>query len=474
MRVYQPSYLQMAQQQPRIASDHGGQLTWRAKPNRALPTQHGVAEPMTRGGPPPEQRGANPTAGRSQMVTLREQVLDSQARIKKMQSRGGDFKPQRMRRTKRGWIAQQLQRKWITRAQRTKRRAKGGWVTRARWDPQLQCIIHLQRCRTLKEAPQITGHKDTAHPKYKRKETLKQPRTYEEKDAAHPRYKMEQRGLRPLPGSSLCGDTSEPVTPTCAMRTTQIQGQVSSLEHGQQQQSNRRDDKIWEIGAPLEGRIEDGSQNETNKDSWAASQQPGYRGHGIAAQRNQAGAQVIPLWLQREQSYFSTEERDYFTAAALEGKVSQTHYANPDADMCYGYPLCARILNSSGLVSNTTRHFLRMHNASNREYVVTPHGDPQNQTRIKIGGITARRTGADPPALSMIREYNPEVGTQRQPKDRPKGNPGKRNRVIKQKPREKPKRRQGRRKYRPSPQEQLVAGRPALQPSIVGQQPETD
>ena len=80
----------------------------------------------------------------------------------------------------------------------------------------------------------------------------------------------------------------------------------------------------------------------------------------------------------------------------MEGKVSQAHYTNPDADVCYRCPLCAKVLNPIGLAKHTATHFLRMHNAPNKEYLVTPHEDPQRQIRIKTGGVMAQRSGADP------------------------------------------------------------------------------
>ena len=36
---------------------------------------------------------------------------------------------------------------------------------------------------------------------------------------------------------------------------------------------------------------------------------------------------------------------------------------------------------------------------------MTLHEDPQKQISIKTGGVTARRSGADPPPLSLIKEY---------------------------------------------------------------------
>ena len=43
--------------------------------------------------------------------------------------------------------------------------------------------------------------------------------------------------------------------------------------------------------------------------------------------------QVITLHLRRMKECFSEEEREYFLAAALGGRVSQAHYKNPDAAM---------------------------------------------------------------------------------------------------------------------------------------------
>ena len=145
--------------------------------------------------------------------------------------------------------------------------------------------------------------------------------------------------------------------------------------------------------------------DEVQMDMGMPSQQSGLSGDSWLPSSIQEGVQIIPLRLQCAKPYFSAEEKEYFTAAALGGRVSQTHYTNPDSDAGYRCQLCAKILNPVGLAKHTTRHSLRMHNTPNGEYLVTLHGDPQKQISIKTGGVTARRSGADPPPLAMIQEY---------------------------------------------------------------------
>ena len=136
-----------------------------------------------------------------------------------------------------------------------------------------------------------------------------------------------------------------------------------------------------------------------------SSQQSGISGDSWPQRGTQEGVQTIPLHLRKAAPYFSEEEKEYFAAAAMEGKVSQAHYTNPDADVCYRCPLCAKVLNPIGLAKHTATHFLRMHNTPNKEYLVTLHEDPQRQIRIKTGGVMSQRSGADPPPLSLIQEY---------------------------------------------------------------------
>ena len=144
---------------------------------------------------------------------------------------------------------------------------------------------------------------------------------------------------------------------------------------------------------------------EPQREPERSSQQSGISGDSWPPKSTQEGVQIIPLHLRRAAPYFSEEEKEYFAAAAMEGKVSQAHYTNPDADICYRCPLCAKVLNPIGLAKHTATHFLRMHNAPNKEYLVTLHEDPQRQIRIKTGGVMSQRSGADPPPLSLIQEY---------------------------------------------------------------------
>ena len=106
---------------------------------------------------------------------------------------------------------------------------------------------------------------------------------------------------------------------------------------------------------------------------------------------------VIQLQLRCTKSYFSEEEKEYFTAAALEGKIGQTHYTHPEVEMCYRCPLCDKVINPDGLARHTARHLLMLHNVPNREYVVTLQEDANRKISVKTGNTAARRSGADPP-----------------------------------------------------------------------------
>ena len=110
------------------------------------------------------------------------------------------------------------------------------------------------------------------------------------------------------------------------------------------------------------------------------------------------GPQIVPLSLKYVKSNFSEAERAFFAAAALEGKVSQTHFVNPEATMCHRRPICDKTLNPGGLTKNTVRHFLRMHNTPYREYVVTIDESTNRKIHIKTGNIAAQRAGAEPPS----------------------------------------------------------------------------
>ena len=151
---------------------------------------------------------------------------------------------------------------------------------------------------------------------------------------------------------------------------------------------------------------------ESSKDLWTSSQQSGLPAEPTMAKGTAGNPQQIPLQLKWVKSYFSAEEKDFFVAAAMEGKISQTHYANPEADICYRCPICAKVINPSPLSKHTARHFLRMRNTPNCEYVVTLQEDPKKQIRIRTGGNMARRGGADPPPLSQIQDLEEQEGMQ--------------------------------------------------------------
>ena len=158
-----------------------------------------------------------------------------------------------------------------------------------------------------------------------------------------------------------------------------------------------------------DAQIEWISTQELTKDTWKPSQQSGFQGELTLTQGVKGSPQLIPLQLKWVKSYFSEEEEEFFMAAATESKISQTHYTNPDAEMFYRCPICAKVLNPSGLSKHTTRHFLRMHNAPNREYLVTLHEDPKKQIRIRTSGNMARRSGAGPPPLSQIQDQEAQA-----------------------------------------------------------------
>ena len=156
------------------------------------------------------------------------------------------------------------------------------------------------------------------------------------------------------------------------------------------------------------------AQIEVGKEIGSASQQSGFQDEAMLAKGIPGNLQTIKLQLVRTTSYFSKEEKDIFVAAAMEGEIGQTHYTNPDADMRFRCPLCAKVLNPTGLAEHTARHFLRMRNTPNGEYLATLHEEPWKQIRIQTGGITAGRSGADPPPISRIHDHVEQVGRQLQ------------------------------------------------------------
>ena len=93
---------------------------------------------------------------------------------------------------------------------------------------------------------------------------------------------------------------------------------------------------------------------------------------------------MIRLHLRRTEAHFSEEEREYFFAAAIEGRISQTHYTHPDVQMCYRCPLRDKVLNPVGLGRHTTRHFPAQHNVPNREYIVTLNEEANKKVTINL------------------------------------------------------------------------------------------
>ena len=94
---------------------------------------------------------------------------------------------------------------------------------------------------------------------------------------------------------------------------------------------------------------------------------------------------------------FSESEKAYFAAAAVEGRVSQTHFVNPDAEMCYRCPICDKTLNPGGIAKNATRHFLRLRNIPHREYVIRLSETNMKTITIHTTDIATQRAGAEPP-----------------------------------------------------------------------------
>ena len=131
-----------------------------------------------------------------------------------------------------------------------------------------------------------------------------------------------------------------------------------------------------EAGSQWEGQKQLAMHDSKQKDGNRLSQQSGTSVESGQQKSSQDGIQIINLRLQKAPPCFSEEEKEYCMAAALEGSVSQTHYTHPDSSVCYRCPLCAKLLNPTGLAKYTSRHFLRMHDIPNREYRVMIYEDP--------------------------------------------------------------------------------------------------
>ena len=98
---------------------------------------------------------------------------------------------------------------------------------------------------------------------------------------------------------------------------------------------------------------------------------------------------VIPLQLKCAKPHFSEKEKEYFAAAALEGKIGQTYFTHPDVQMCYRCPLCDKVLNPDSIARRAARHFLTQRNIPNRKYVATLH-DAENK-KVVITHISSRQ-----------------------------------------------------------------------------------
>ena len=162
---------------------------------------------------------------------------------------------------------------------------------------------------------------------------------------------------------------------------------------------------------------------QTLSSTWPSSQQSGLLAEPALAKGAAGGLQIIPPQLRWVRSYFSEEGGGFPIAAAAEGRLSQTHHSNPDADMCYSCRICAKVLNPTGLSKHTTRHFLRTHNAPNRGCRVALREEPWKQIRIRTGGSMARRSGVDPPPLSAIQDHVEQADSQPETAQRNKKKP---------------------------------------------------
>ena len=92
------------------------------------------------------------------------------------------------------------------------------------------------------------------------------------------------------------------------------------------------------------------------------------------------------------------------SATAIEGRMSQTHFTSPDAEKYHRCPVCDKTLNPTGLAKKTTRYFLRMRNAPNREYVRILNEMANKQVNIKTANIATQRARAAPPQAQLAAE----------------------------------------------------------------------
>ena len=105
----------------------------------------------------------------------------------------------------------------------------------------------------------------------------------------------------------------------------------------------------------------------------------------------------IDLVLKYGKSNFPEAERAYFAAAAVEGGVSQTHFVNPEAEVCYRCPLCDKTLKPGGLAKNVIWRFLRLRNTPYTEYIIKTNDKSHKAIRAKTTNIATQRAGAEPP-----------------------------------------------------------------------------
>ena len=140
--------------------------------------------------------------------------------------------------------------------------------------------------------------------------------------------------------------------------------------------------------------------SETTKDVVNVGQIMQSRKSSIDPRGTPGAPLIIPQRLNWAQPNFSSAEREFFTAAASGGKVSQTHFDDPDAVMCYSCPSCDRSLNPNGLTKDATRHILRTRNTPDRVYFVTLNeaaNKQKKQIRKQTRSLAPKKAGAEPP-----------------------------------------------------------------------------
>ena len=110
-----------------------------------------------------------------------------------------------------------------------------------------------------------------------------------------------------------------------------------------------------------------------------------------------------------ERADFSEAEKAYFMAAAIDRRISQTHYAGPDAETCYRCPICDKTINSNGMARNAMRHFLRPRDTPNCEYIMKLNESTNKTISFVTANIAAQRAGAVPPSQQRSEEQTEKL-----------------------------------------------------------------